>query len=79
MTNPEDSSPSTTNQRPHDEVYQTRRLRSPDPYRDCQTGVAASRRLRENDTNRPVLSDIADLALSTTFDGTLAIGNAVER
>ncbi len=72
-----DSSPSTTNQRPHDEVYETPRVRSTDPYPDCHDGVAASRRLRKNDTNSPVLSDIADLSLSTTFDGTLAIGDAV--
>ena len=69
-TNPEDSSPSTTNQRPHDEVYQTPRFRSPDPYPDRHARVAASRCLRENDGNRPVLSDIPDLSLSTAFDGT---------
>src|SRR3989442_14853747 len=68
-----DSSPSTTNLRQHDEVYQTPRFRSPDPYRDGQTGVAVSRRLREDDGDRTVLSDITDLSLSTTFDGALAI------
>src|SRR5712691_2349131 len=69
-----DSSTSPTNQRQHDEVYQTPRFSSPDPYRDCHTGLAASRRLRENDSNRTVLSDIANLSLSTAFDGALAVG-----
>jgi hypothetical protein len=53
--NRDDSSTSTTNQRDPDEVYQTPRLRSPHPYRDCQTGVAVSRHLWENDAHRPAI------------------------
>src|SRR5438128_1405304 len=64
-----DSSPFTTNQRQHDEVYETPRFRSPDPYPDCHDGLAASRRLWENDSNRTVLSDLADISLSTAFCG----------
>ena len=74
-----DSSPSTTNQRPHDEVYETPRFSPPDAYRYCHARVAASRCLRENDGNGPLVSDIQDLSLLTAFDGKLAIGNAVER
>src|SRR6266481_6294026 len=70
-----DSSPSTTNQRPHDEVYETPRFRAPDPYPDCHDGLAASRRLRANDEHRKILSDIPDLSLSTTFYGQPAVGN----
>src|SRR5712691_9960411 len=55
ISNLYDSSTSPTNQRQHNEVYQTPGCRSPDPYRDGQTGLAASRRLRENDANRTVL------------------------
>jgi hypothetical protein len=78
-TNPEDSSPSSPNQRPYDEVYQTPRLRSADssPYRHAR--VAASRSLRENDGNRQRLSDIQDLSLPTPCDGNPTTGNAVER
>src|SRR5712692_5730090 len=72
-----DSSPSTTHQRQHDEVYETPRCRSPDPYPDCHDGLAASRRLGENDSNRTVLSDLADISLSTAFCGEPAFGNAV--
>ena len=75
----DDSSTSPTNQRQHNAVYQTPGLRSPDPARDGQTGWAASRRLRENDANRPVLADSAALSLSTALAGALAVGNAVER
>src|SRR6266498_3929495 len=60
-----DSSPSTHNQRPRHEVYQTPRFRSRHPYRDCQAGLAPSRRLRQNDPNCTVLSHLQDLSLST--------------
>src|SRR4051794_36271944 len=63
ISNPYDASTSTTNQRQRNEVYQTPRFSSPDPYRDGQTGVAVSRRLRKNDSDRPVLSDITNLSL----------------
>jgi len=63
ISNRYDSSPSPTNQRQHDEVYQTPRLRSPDPYPSGHARVAASRGLRDNDGNLPVLSDIQDLPL----------------
>src|SRR6266404_3917596 len=60
-----DSSPSTHNQRPRHEVYQAPRFRSRHPYRDCQAGLAPSRRLRQNDPNCTVLSHLQDLSLST--------------
>src|SRR5712691_3874241 len=72
-----DSSPSTTNQRPHDEVYETPRFRSPDPYLYRYARLAASRCLRENDAHRTILSDIQNLSLSTTFDGKPTVRNAV--
>src|SRR5262249_37442630 len=56
-----DSSPSTTNQRLHDKVYETPSLRSPDPYPDGHDGLVASRRLRENDANRIILSDLCTM------------------
>src|SRR6266446_2109244 len=74
-----DSSTSPTNQRQHDEVYQTPRFRSPHAYRDCQTGLVVPRRLRENDANRPLLSDLQDLPLSTHFSGQPTVGDAVQR
>src|SRR5713101_1692007 len=77
ITNPEDSSPSTTNQRPHDEVYETPRFSPPDAYRYCHARVAASRCLRENDGNCTMLSDIPDLSLSTPVSGKPAVGNTV--
>jgi hypothetical protein len=72
-----DSSTSPTNQRQHDEVYQTPRFKSPDPHPYRHARLAASRCLRENDANRPGVSDIADLSLSTSFDGKPPVGNAV--
>src|SRR5215831_5509114 len=41
-SNRDDSSPSTTNQRQHDEVYETPRFRCTDPYPYCHAGVAVS-------------------------------------
>ena len=79
ITNPEDSSPSSTNQRLYDEVSQTPRLRCADPYPYRHAGVAASRCLRQNDGNCQLVSAIQDLALPTALDGKLAIGNAVEQ
>ena len=79
ISNLYDASTSTTTQRQRNEVYQTPRFSSPDPYRDCQTGVAVSRHLRKNDSDRPVFSDSTDLSLSTAFDGELTIGNTVSR
>src|SRR6266852_4543705 len=49
--NRDDSSLSTTNQRPYDEVYQTPRFRSSDSYRNCQARLASSRHLRQDDEN----------------------------
>src|SRR5262249_24908318 len=46
--NRHDSSPSTTNQRRYDEVYQTSRLRSSNPYRNCETRLDQSRHLRQD-------------------------------
>src|SRR4030095_6029096 len=63
IVNPEDSSPSSTNQRPYDEVYQTPRFRSPDPYPYRHARLVVSRGLRENDTTSPLLSDIHHLPL----------------
>jgi hypothetical protein len=73
-----DSSTSPTNQRSHDEVYQTPRFSSPHPYRDCQTGLAVSGRVRKNDANRPLLSDIQDLPLSTHVHGHPPVGDSVQ-
>jgi hypothetical protein len=77
ITNRYDSSASPTTQRQHDEVYQTPRFRSPDPYPYRHACVAQSRRLRQNDANRPGVSDIADLSLSTPVDGTPPVGNTL--
>src|SRR5215831_18219233 len=77
ISNRDDASTSTTNQRQHDEVYQTGRFRSPDPYPYRHARVAASRCLWENDGNRTIVSDIPDLSLPTPFYGKPAIGNAV--
>src|SRR2546426_8523224 len=63
----QDSSTSTTNQRQHNEVYETPRFSPPDPYRYRHARLAASRRLRENDCERNILSHIQDLSLSTAF------------
>jgi chromosome partitioning protein len=76
-SNRDDSSPSPTNQRQPDEVYQTPRFRSPDLYRDCQTGVAVSRGLQENDGDRTVLLDITDLSLATAFGCSPPVGSAL--
>ena len=75
----DDSSPSTTNQRPHDAVYQTPRLRCPDPYPYGHAGVAASRHLRENDAHRAVLSHLQDLSFSTAFGCQPPVGSPLER
>ncbi|MEE8301776.1 MAG: hypothetical protein V3S24_04990, partial [Candidatus Tectomicrobia bacterium] len=44
--NRHDSSPPTTHQRRYDEVYQTSRFRSSNPYRNCQRRLDQSRHLR---------------------------------
>src|SRR5215510_10663403 len=79
IVNPEDSSPSSTNQRPYDEVYQTPRFSSPDPYPYCHARLAASRCLRANDTNRQLLSDIPHLSLPTAVGCQPPVGSALER
>src|SRR4029434_8238983 len=50
--NHHDSSPYTTDQRRYDEVYQTSRFRSSNPYRNCQRRLAPSRHLRPDDPDR---------------------------
>src|SRR5262249_42964389 len=77
IVNPEDSSPSSTNQRPCDEVYQTPRFRSPDPYPYRHARVAASRCLRENDAHRQLLSDIPHLSLPTAVGCQPPVGSAL--
>ena len=77
--NRDDSSPSTTPQRQHDAVYETPRLRCPDPYPYGHAGVAVSRILWENDANRTVLPDLQALPLSTAFPSEPPVGNAVQR
>src|SRR5215813_14709908 len=77
IVNPEDSSPSSTNQRPCDAVYQTPRFSSPDPYPYRHARVAASRCLRENDAHRQLLSDIPHLSLPTAVGCQPPVGSAL--
>ena len=55
---PDDSSPPTTDQRQNNAMRETTRLRCSNPYAYGHAGVAPSRRLRENDANRTVLSHL---------------------
>src|SRR5882724_9018110 len=64
LLNRHDSSPSTTHQRLHDEVYQTPRFRSAHPYRNCETRLDPSRYLRPDDPDCSRLSHLQNLPLS---------------
>ena len=77
--NRHDSSPSTTRQRPYDEVYQTPRLRSSHPYRNGQARLAPSRHLRQNDANRSGVSHLQNVALSDDLGGSSPMSNTLER
>jgi len=77
--NRHDSSPSTTNQRPYDEVYQTPRLRSSHPYRNGQARLAPSRHLRHNDANRSGVSRLQNVSFSEDLGGSSPMRNALER
>jgi hypothetical protein len=66
-------------QRQHYEVYQTPRCHSSTSYPHCHAGLAQSRRLRQNDADRPGLSPFQDLALSTPFGGHRPARSALQR
>src|SRR5947209_4818368 len=75
--NRDDSSPSITNQRPYDEVYQTPRFRSSDSYRNCQARLASSRHLRQDDAYCSGLSHLQNISLSADLGCSPPIGNAL--
>src|SRR6266567_7839154 len=77
--NRHDSLPSTTNQRPYDEVYQTPRFNTSHPYRNGQARLAQSRHLWQDDTNCSGLSHLQNLSLSTDLGCQSPIGNAFWR
>ena len=79
LSNPEDSSPPTTDQRQNSDMRETTRLRCSDPYPYGPVGLAPSRRLWENDANRTVLSHLQDLPLSTAVGCHAAFGSALSR
>ena len=77
--NHHDSSPSTTDQRRYDEVYQTSRLRSSNPYRNCQRRLAPSRHLRQDDPDCSSVSHLQNLSLSALLGCQTALGRPLER
>src|SRR5207253_2748522 len=77
--NRHDSSPSTTHQRPYDEVYQTPRLNAAHPYRHCQSRLAPSRHLGQDDTNCSGLSHLQHLTLSADVGCQPPMDHAVSR
>src|SRR4030095_14473073 len=77
--NRDDSSPSTTNQRPYDEVYQTPRFNASHPYRNGQARLAPSRHLWQDDTNCSGVSHLQNLSLSVDLGCQPPIGNAFQR
>src|SRR5712691_846532 len=72
--NHHDSSPSTTDQRRYDEVYQTSRLRPSTPYRHCQRRLAPSRPLRQDDPDRSSVSHLQNLSLSALLGCQTSLG-----
>src|SRR6266446_9798498 len=77
--NHHDSSPSTTDQRRYDEVYQTSRLRSSNPYRHCQRRLAPSRHLRQDDPDCSSVSHLQNLSLSALLGCQTSLGRPLER
>src|SRR2546430_4250477 len=77
--NRHDSLPSTTNQRPCDEVYQTPRFNTSHPYRNGQARVAPSRYLWQDDPNCSGVSHLQNLSLSADLGCRPPIGNAFQR
>ena len=79
ISNPEDSSPPTTDQRQNNDIREATRLRCSNPYPYGHAGLALARRLWENDAHRTVLSHLQDLPLSTAVGCSPAFGSALER
>src|SRR6266446_3667684 len=77
--NHHDSSPSTTDQRRYDEVYQTSRLRSSNPYRNCQRRLAPSRHLRQDDPDCSSVSHLQNLSLSALLGCQTSLVRPLER
>src|SRR5215831_17243474 len=77
--NRHDSSPSTTNQRPYDEVYPTPRFNASHPYRNGQARLAPSRHLWQDDPNCSGVSHLQNLSLSADVGCHPPIGNALQR
>src|SRR5256885_10509790 len=72
--NRHDSLPSTTNQRPCDEVYQTPRFNTSHPYRNGQARLAQSRHLWQDDPNCSGVSHLQNFSLSADLGCQLPIG-----
>src|SRR6266446_7595487 len=77
--NHHDSSPSTTDQRRYDEVYQTSRFRSANPYRNCQRRLDPSRPLRQDDPDCSGLSHFQNLSLSALLGCQAPFGRSLSR
>src|SRR6266487_1532479 len=77
--NRHDSLPSTTNQRPYDEVYQTPRLNTSHSYRNGQTRLAQSRHLWHDDPHCSGVSHLPHFSLSADVGCRPPIGNAFQR
>src|SRR6266446_7656026 len=74
LLNRHDSSPSTTHQRLHDEVYQTPRFRSAHPYRNGETRLDPSRYLRPDDPDCSRLSHLPNLSFSASLGRQAPLG-----
>src|SRR5207245_5679612 len=76
--NRHDSLPSTTNQRPYDEVYQTPRFNASHPYRNGQARLAPSRHLWQDDTHGSGVSHLQNLSLSVDLCCQPPLANALQ-